>query len=160
MPNGVWDSIDYIHCMPEVMKALYSHDCVIKTIKNEQGEEIKDLVCVHEDLFIFKLIAALNLTGFSITNFFVSIAILIFLTIRLYIYILFNLKKVNLIAGFICHRSLRCTRNMIHCNMLFTFLFKSSAHIGLFMFVLTKDQPMSAYNHVSNYFHHTKRLIH
>ena len=70
----------------------------------------------NSEQHIFKLLALFNFIGFCITVTFVSFAIFIFLSIR----------------------SLRCTRNMIHCNMLFTFFFKSTTHIGFYVFMATK----------------------
>ena len=73
--------------------------------------------------------AICNVVGFSVTIVCVSVAIGIF-------------------ASF---RSLRCLRNMIHSNMLATFLLKCSTYIAfyVFVFVLSKDDPIAQQNNVN-----------
>ena len=58
------------------------------------------------------------------------------------LYLLNNLNKQ------FYSRSLRCLRNMIHCNMLFTFVLKCATFIGFWIFVLSKDSSISQQNHV------------
>ncbi|CAF1087275.1 unnamed protein product [Brachionus calyciflorus] len=104
--DGTWASSNYFPCLQYMSLVL----------RNQQ---------IDNDQKIFKLMTICNFIGFSVTIFFVSCAIFVFLSIR----------------------SLRCIRNMIHCNMLFTFLFKSTAHIGFYIFILSRKESFWDYNH-------------
>jgi hypothetical protein len=83
------------------------------TGKNDSTSQAADCEEQANDEYIFTILVLFNFIGFCVTVVFVSFAIFIFLSIR----------------------SLRCTRNMIHCNMLFTFMFKSTAQIGFYIFI-------------------------
>lgn len=74
----------------------------------------------------YRLITTFTFIGFCIACIPVMLAITIFISIR----------------------SLRCLRNMIHCNMLLTFFFKSAIYIIFHLFAISRKQIWNE-NHVS-----------
>ncbi|RNA09753.1 diuretic hormone receptor-like isoform X1, partial [Brachionus plicatilis] len=127
--NGTWASTDFSPCLGYLINNINSGVCKIKKVYNQNISQIEEeLVCdpnVDIDTKIFKLMTILNFIGFVTTVIFVSFAIWVFLSIR----------------------TLRCIRNMIHCNMLFTFLIKSLSHICFYVFILSKNENVWDYNH-------------
>lgn len=115
-PNGTWESTNYALCIKNAV--LNQIGCGGQAGKN--GSASSQLGCEEhnhaQDQYIYKMLALFNFIGFCVTVVFVSFAIFIFLSIR----------------------SLRCTRNMIHCNMLFTFMFKSTTNIAFYIYIVTK----------------------
>ncbi len=80
-----------------------------------------------DEALLYRRMADFTVAGFSLTIVCVTVAIAIF-------------------ASF---RSLRCLRNMIHSNMLATFLLKCSTYIAFYVFVLGKDDPIAQQNNVT-----------
>lgn len=122
--DGTWDSTDYSICHQSLVITTHPLGCRWGLRNSTNQTQEKYLDCDKstgsednddDELSFHKFIVFANLFGFSITIIPVTGALFIFLTIR----------------------SLRCTRNMIHCNMLLTFVFKCTAHIGLYIFVMT-----------------------
>jgi hypothetical protein len=120
--TGSWESTEYMPCIQNV-----AVNCKPKNGSGGIGGEVECQDSAGEQ-HIFKILALFNFIGFCVTVMFVSFAIFIFLSIR----------------------SLRCTRNMIHCNMLFTFMFKSTAHIGFYIFIASKKDINYKTNDVSH----------
>jgi hypothetical protein len=132
LPNGTWASTNYIDCINNVINSVTSSRCRVKNrTNNTNNATVKYIECDEEmihDNTIYKVMLYANLIGFFITIISVSIAIFIFLSIR----------------------SLRCVRNMIHCNMLFTFVVKCTGHIGFYIFILSNETIWES-NHVIDF---------
>ena len=91
------------------------HVAIIDWLKKQREYE-------NNEAWLYRLMADLYFVGFTVTIFSVLLAIFIFL-------------------GF---RSLRCLRNMIHCNMLATFVLKCSAYISVYLFVKSRNDLVSS----------------
>jgi corticotropin releasing hormone receptor 2 len=133
LPNGTWAPTNYIDCIKNVINSVTSGGCHVRNRTNKKHNVTdKYIECDEEishDNAIYKVMIYANLIGFFITIISVSLAIFIFLSIR----------------------SLRCVRNMIHCNMLFTFVVKCTGHIGFYIFILSNETIWES-NHVISLF--------
>nr|QVK45667.1 G protein-coupled receptor [Proales similis] len=114
--NGAWSSTNYAFCIQRLVSHYHSVNCRVKENSGDSDED-SEIVCDQlssASTVSYELMLWANLVGFFITIVLVSMAIFVFLSAR----------------------SLRCVRNMIHCNMLFTFLLKCSTYIAFYVFVM------------------------
>ncbi len=152
--NGNWEATNYLDCIKSLVSHLYSTDCYArnKSIINSNSTVsfVETIECedVASNDILLKIVADLYLVGFILTLFVVGTAIGIFSSIR-YFWLFLRLKlNISRISHLL--RSLRCVRNMIHSNLLFTFFIKSATFIPFWFFVIRNyEEIISNTSHVS-----------
>jgi hypothetical protein len=122
--------------LKNLVKQVFNTECRLTNTTGSNNSNTYKCDEHQTDQWLYWFMITFNLIGFSITIVCVSFAIFIFLSIRCVLFfVIFKLSYVYILK---LSRSLRCLRNMIHCNMLFTFVLKCATYICFHIFLSNK----------------------